>query len=71
MQRFYFEKLNDAKVMEQCQVKISNRLAALENLNDNVDISCENNIENIKISAKACPGHCDLKQHKPWFNEEC
>jgi len=27
--------------------------------------------ENIKTSAKDSPGLYELKQHKPWFNEEC
>jgi hypothetical protein len=39
MQRFDLRKLNNAKVKEQCQVKISKSFAALENLDDNVDIS--------------------------------
>jgi hypothetical protein len=37
MHRFYLKKLNDAEVKEQYQVKISNRSAGLENLDDNVD----------------------------------
>jgi hypothetical protein len=31
MQRFDLRKLNDAEIKEQCQVKFSNRFAALEN----------------------------------------
>jgi hypothetical protein len=27
--------------------------------------------ENIKISAKECLGHFELKKHKPWFYEGC
>jgi hypothetical protein len=26
-------------------------------------------IENIKISAKESLGQCELKKHKPWFDE--
>jgi hypothetical protein len=37
MQRFDLRKLNDAEVKEQYQVKITNRFAALENCDDNVD----------------------------------
>jgi hypothetical protein len=37
MQRFDLKKINDAEVKEQYQVKISNRFAALKNLDDNVD----------------------------------
>jgi hypothetical protein len=31
----------------------------------------ENIIQNIKISAKKSFGHSEVKQHKPWFDEEC
>jgi len=27
--------------------------------------------ENMKVSVKGSPGYCELKQHKPWFDEEC
>jgi hypothetical protein len=37
MKRFNLWKLNDGEVKEHCQVKISNRFAALENLDDIVD----------------------------------
>jgi hypothetical protein len=39
MQRFGLRKLNDAEVKKQCQVKIANRFAALENVDDNVDMN--------------------------------
>jgi hypothetical protein len=50
MQRFDLKKLNDADVKEQYQVKITNRFAALENFDDNVDMNraWENIRENIK-----------------------
>jgi predicted RecB family endonuclease len=38
-ERCNLKKLNDVEVEEQYQVKISNRLAAVENLDDKVDIS--------------------------------
>ena len=38
----------------------------MENLSDSKDIK-----ENVKISAKESPGLFELKQHKPWFDEEC
>jgi len=45
----------------------------LENLNDSKDINrtWENIQENIKTSTKEAVGLLELKQHKPWFNEEC
>jgi hypothetical protein len=45
----------------------------LENFDDNVDMNraWENIRQNIKISANASLGHYELKQHKPWFDEEC
>ena len=44
----------------------------MENLNDNEDINraWENIKENIKTSAKDSQGLHELKQHKPWFDEE-
>jgi hypothetical protein len=39
MESFNLRKLNDLEVEEQYQAKISNRSAALENLDDNVDIN--------------------------------
>jgi hypothetical protein len=73
MQRFDLRKLNDEEVKEQYQVKITNRFAALENFDDNVDMSraWENIRENIKTSAKESLGHYELQQHKPWFDDEC
>jgi len=45
----------------------------LENLSDGKDIqrAWENIKENIKTSAKESLGLHELKQHKPWFDEEC
>jgi len=45
----------------------------LENLNDSQDINRagENVKENIRTSAKESLGLYELKQHKPWFDEEC
>jgi hypothetical protein len=37
MERFNLKKLNDVEVREQYQVKISNRFAALENVDDDDD----------------------------------
>ena len=45
----------------------------MENLCNDEDINraWENIKENIKTSAKESLGLCELKQHKPWFDEEC
>ena len=47
--------------------------AALEKLNDSEDISTdwENIKNNIKTSVKENLGLHELKEHKPWFDEEC
>ena len=47
--------------------------AALGNTSDEGDINrvWENIKENIKTSAKESLGLHELKQHKPWFDEEC
>jgi hypothetical protein len=45
----------------------------LENLRGSKDINraWENNDDNIKTSANKSVGLYKLKQHKPWFDEEC
>ena len=72
-QRFNWRKLNEPEVREQYQIEITNRFAALENLKDeeDVDRTWENIIENIKTSAEESLGLHELKQNKPWFDEEC
>jgi hypothetical protein len=39
MERFNLKKLNDVKVKEEFQVKITNSFVALENLDDDADIN--------------------------------
>jgi hypothetical protein len=72
-ERFNLKKLSESEVRKQCQLKISNRFAALENLNVSNDINraWEYIKENIKISAQESLGLHERKQHKPWFDEEC
>jgi hypothetical protein len=66
-------KLRELEVRKQYQVKISNRLRAMENLNDSEDKNraWENFQVNIKTSVEDSLGQHKLKQHKPWFAEEC
>jgi hypothetical protein len=54
-------------VKKKNQVKITNRFAALENLNTDEDVNraWETIKENIKASAKDSLGLHELKQHKP------
>ena len=72
-ERFNLRKLKDLEVKKQYQIEITNRYAALGNISDDGDINRvrENIKENIKTSAKVCLGLHELKQHKPWFDEEC
>ena len=71
-ERFNLRKLNELEVMKQYQIEITNRFAALENLCEDEDINMdwENIKENIKTLAKENLGLHELKQHKPWFDEE-
>ena len=73
MERFNLRKLSELEVRKEYQIKILNRFAALENLSDGEDINraWENIEENIKTSATKSLGLHQLKQHKPWFDEEC
>jgi uncharacterized protein YwgA len=72
-QRFNLRKLNEPEVREQYQIEIRNRFAALENLSDDEDVdrTWGNIKEIIKTSAKESLGLHELKQNKPWFDEEC
>jgi uncharacterized protein YaaR (DUF327 family) len=54
-------------------VVVSYRYAALENVDDSMDINSawESIRENIKTSAKDNLGHHKLKHKKQWFDDEC
>jgi len=73
VERFNLRKLNEPEVGKQYQIEITNRFAALKNLSDDEDINraWENIKENIKTSTKESLGLHEMKQHKPWFDEEC
>jgi hypothetical protein len=67
MERINLKKLNKVEGKEQFCVEFSNRFAALENLDAEVEINSawETIRENIKISAKDSLGYFELKKHKP------
>jgi len=71
--RFNLTKLNELEVRKQYQIEITNRFAALENLNEDEDVNTiwGNIKHNIQISAIESLGMHEWKQHKPWFDEEC
>jgi hypothetical protein len=66
-------KLNDVGGKEQFGLEVSNRFAALEDLDTEVEINSawETIRENIKISAKESLDYFEFKNHKPWFDEGC
>jgi len=70
--RFNLRKLNDLEVRKQYQIEITNRFAALKNVSDDEDINrgWESIKENIKTSATESLGMHEMKEHKPWFDEE-
>jgi hypothetical protein len=65
--------LNELEVREEHQIGISKRFATVDNLNNSKDInSAWSNIEeNVISSATNILGLNELKQHKPWFDEQC
>jgi hypothetical protein len=71
MERFNLKKLNEAECKENYCSEVSNRFAALEDLDAEVEINSawETIRENMKISAKESLGYYELKKHKPWFDE--
>jgi hypothetical protein len=72
-ERFNLKKLNEAEGKEKYQDEVSNRFAASEDLDAEVEtITIQETIrENIKISAKESLGYYEPKQHKPGFDEGC
>jgi hypothetical protein len=73
MERFNLKKLNEVEGKEQFLVEVSNRFAALEDFDAEVETNraWETIRENIKISAKDSLGYFELKKHKPSFDERC
>jgi hypothetical protein len=73
MERFNLEKLNDVEGKEKYRVEVSNRFAALEDLDAEIEINTiwETIRENIKVSTKESLGYHGPKQHKPYFDEGC
>ena len=70
--RFNLRKLNELEVRKHYGIEITNRSVALESLSGGEDIkrAWDNIKENIKPAKKSLGLH-ELKQHKPWFVEEC
>ena len=60
------------EVRKRYQIEITSRFAALENLCEDEDINraWERIKENIKTLSKENLRLCELKQYKPWFDEE-
>jgi hypothetical protein len=71
MERFNLKNLNNIEVKEKYHVEVSNRFAALEDLEAGIEISSLGNNYNIRISAKESQGCYVLKKHKPWIDEGC
>jgi hypothetical protein len=73
MERFNLKKLNKVEGKEQYHVEISKRFAALENLDNEVDVNkaWETIGENINISAKESLGYYEVKKNKPRFDKGC
>ena len=63
--KFNLRKLNELKVRKQYQIEITNRFAALQNLNDseNINSAWENIKENIETSAKESLGLHEFKEN--------
>jgi hypothetical protein len=71
MERFDLKKLNKVDGKEQDLVEVLNRLAALENLDTEVDINraWDSITENINNSAKESLGYYELRNHDERYPE--
>jgi hypothetical protein len=72
-EKFNLRKLNEPVVKNKYYIEITNRFAPLEILNTDEDVnrSWETIKENIKASVKESLGLHEIKQNKPWFDQEC
>ena len=63
--KFNLRKLNELEVRKRYQIEITNRFAALQNLNDieNINSAWENIKENIETSAKESLGLHEFKEN--------
>jgi hypothetical protein len=73
MEMFNLKKLNYVEGKEKYHVEVSNRFAALQDMDTEGEINSSWKMirENIKILAKESLGYYELKKHKPWFNKGC
>jgi hypothetical protein len=73
MERFNLKTLNEVEGKGKYRIEVSNRFAALEDLDAEVEVNSawETIRENIEISAEESLGCFELKKHKPWFDEGC
>jgi hypothetical protein len=72
MERFNLKTLNGVEGTDLYRAEVSNRCAALEDLDTVVEINSAGKMirENINISAKDNLGYFELMKHKPWFEED-
>jgi hypothetical protein len=72
MEKINLKKLNEVEGKEKYHVEVSNRFAAQEDLDTEVETNSilETIKENINISMKDSLGY-ELKKHKPWHDERC
>jgi hypothetical protein len=72
-ERFNLKKLNEVEGKARHCVEISNRFAALEDLDVEVEIksASETIRENIKMLVKESLDYYELKKYKPWFDKGC
>jgi 50S ribosomal subunit-associated GTPase HflX len=73
VESFNLKILNKVEGKDKYCVEVSNRFAALEDLDAEVKISSAWQAigENIKISAKERQGYYELTKYKQWFDEGC
>jgi hypothetical protein len=73
MERSNLKRLNEEEGRKQYRVEVSNRFAALEDLDAMVEINSAWEMigEDITISAEGSLYYFELKKHKPWFDQAC
>jgi hypothetical protein len=69
MERFSLKKLHEVEDKEEQWAEISNRFAAWENLDDDVDSNRLGTITISKFQQRRVK--VELTKHNPWFDEGC
>jgi hypothetical protein len=73
METFNLKQLKEVEGKQKYRAEVSNRFAALEDLDDEVELIVPGKyLERIQtFQPKRLLSYFEMKTHKPWFSKEC